>query len=176
MQNQTVKFTVLTIVLILAFLIIVPVFGQDATAEPAASVTAEPVPSNVSVNIDKETTPPGSVTVSLLAILAIIITSLAGGLALPRIIDRIRTDPAAIEFIEGRADTLPEETTSAIGKVAGVLESAAKLIEEAVDRIPAAEKPPAIKLFSDDELKVEMEYRGYVVTRPSALNDIRPIT
>lgn len=166
----------LFVLFIITFLFALPVFAQDTTTEPPAA-TAEPGQTGgVSVNIDKTETQPGNVTVSLLGILAIIVVSLAGGLTLPRIIDRIRSDPQAILAIEERANTLPEETTSAIGKVAGVLESAAKLIEEAVDRMPASDKPKPIKAFLDDELREELQLRGWAVTRPSALNDTRPIT
>jgi hypothetical protein len=165
------------ILIILILFCVLPVFAQDGTAEPTAGATAEPTAvAGVNVNIQKDETPPGNVVVSLLGVIVIIIGGVASGLALPRIIDRIRADPNAIRAIEDRANTLPEETTSAIGKVAGVLESVAKLIEETVDRLPAADKPPEIKLIPDDALIAELEYRGYTVSRPSALNDTRPMS
>lgn len=154
------------LVILMALLMALPALAQDETIEPTAVSTQEPSPVNVNINTDNganDDLPEGNVSIPGWSIIVVIVLGIAGGASLPGIIDRIRGNPAAIAEIESRADTLPQEVTDALVKVAEVVESGARLIKEAADRTPAASKQPVaviLKQIDTADLLAELRTRG----------------
>lgn len=148
-----------------ALLLALPLLAQDETVTPVATQEASPIaPVNVNINTDSgrpDTLPEGNISIPGWTVVVSIVLSIAGGAGIALILDRIRQSPAAITEIEGYADNSVSETTAnAFVKGAEVVESAARLVKEAFDRIPASDKPSEISSVPSDVLRNELVRRG----------------
>lgn len=143
-----------------ALLLALPLLAQDETVTPVATQEASP---GVNIEVNPPATDPlpeGNVSIPGWSIVVVVVLAIAGGASLPSIIDRIRGDESAIAEIEVRANQLPPEILNAFVRVSEVVESGARLVREAADRIPAKEKPAEITLIPSEVLRNELIRRG----------------
>lgn len=142
----------------------VVVTATEAAPTPIVIVVTQP-PVVPPANPDPPVTddlPEGNVSIPGWSIVVVIVLGIAGGASIPGLIERVRRDPRAIAEIETRVEALPEPVVSGMHQVGVFLESAAKLLTEASDKMAAANKPPEkpnLSLVTTAELNAELARR-----------------
>lgn len=128
--------------LLLVALLAVPVMAQEDEATEAPVIVV-PVEGD---ETDETPVDAGDVVLSVYTILGIVLSSVIAGGALGvagvgLIARRILSDPSGVAAVEKLGDSVPAETAAAILDFAGAVIDVANLLKEALDRVPAAEKP-----------------------------------
>ena len=135
----------LLVLSVLLFIWIIPMFAQEVTPEPDSTVVVN-VPAPVQ-------TPDGTVVLSVWQIIvgigsAIALGGIGGVAGVGVLASRLRHDAAAIAAIEKLGDSVPPSQSQVIVAIterfAVSLNEVTKLVTEALDRVPAATKPPEV--------------------------------
>lgn len=144
------------------------------TAEPTADatadvVTATPQPTPIVIIITQPVDPPppaptDSNASAVIVIVISLLTLVLGGGTLMSIIAGFRKDAAGVAATEALGKSVPQDVALELVRLLKGAVSGAEIAIEALDQIPAASKPPAIALYTIDELTNELERRGYKVS------------
>lgn len=102
----------------------------------------------------------GSVIVIVISILTLVL----GGGTLVSMITNFRKDAAGVAATEALGKSVPQELAMELVRLLSAAKEGAEIVIEAIDGVPAAEKPPAIRSFTNEELIAEVQRRGYSIT------------
>lgn len=102
----------------------------------------------------------GSVIVIVISILTLVL----GGGTLVSMITNFRKDAAGVAATEALGKSVPQELAMELVRLLSAAKEGAEIAIEALDNVPAAEKPPAIRSFTNEELIAEVQRRGYSIT------------
>lgn len=126
------------------------------TPTPEMTATATAGTGGNSGSGGSETGSSGSVIVIVISLLTLVL----GGGTLISMITNFRKDAAGVAATEALGKSVPQELAMELVKLARGLKEGAEIAIEALDNIPAAEKPPLIAQFTTAELRGELVRRG----------------
>lgn len=130
------------------------------TPTPEMTATATAGTGGNSGSGGSETGSSGSVIVIVISILTLVL----GGGTLVSMITNFRKDAAGVAATEALGKSVPQEVAMELVRLLSAAKEGAEIAIEALDNIPAAEKPPAIRNFTNEELIAEVQRRGYSIT------------
>lgn len=98
----------------------------------------------------------GSVIVIVISILTLVL----GGGTLVSMITNFRKDAAGVAATEALGKSVPQELAMELVRLLSAAKEGAEIAIEALDGIPAAEKPPILAQFTTAELNAELARRA----------------
>lgn len=136
---------------LLLCLLTAPVAAQDTTPTDEPVATQAPIPTEAPVVIEEPALDPIE-TANNLYILIGGLLGVSVGFSIGALASRWLSNPAEIKAIEGLTKSTPEPVAMALVEFGKTINAVGKLLIEAFDRIPAADKPSDVDALIDRRL------------------------